>query len=39
MLFQPSARKAKSDVDMYYGTCMGLNFKLKKLILIRYLGA
>ena len=29
MLFQPSVSKAKSDIDMHYGTCMGNNFSLK----------
>ena len=29
MLFQSSASKAKSDIDRYYGTCMGNNFSLK----------
>ena len=29
MLFQSSASKAKSDIDRYYGTCMGNNFLLK----------
>ena len=26
MLFQSSASMAKSDIDRYYGTCMGHNF-------------
>ena len=29
MLFQSSARIAKSDIDRYYGICMGNNFSLK----------
>ena len=33
MLFQSSASKAKSDIDRYYGTCMGNNFSLKNLTL------